>query len=247
MLTYHHIFELTNVSYEYIPNKVVLDNISLKINHSEQVAILGSNGSGKSTLQKILAGLIFGKGDFVAFGEKISPEIMKDKAFSAFFRKKIGILFQNFEAQLFCPNVLDEIMFGPLLIGMSEKDAKKRAFELLNLFDISHLKKAMPHHLSGGEKKKVALSSILATNPEVLILDEPTNDLDPKSQKLLFNILLNLHSAGKTIIIATHNLEVAHNNTSRAVVIGDTHQIIADGNIEDVLNDKQILTKANLI
>ena len=243
----YNIFELINMSYEYIPKKTALNNISLKIAHKEKIVFLGSNGSGKSTLQKVLAGLIFGKGQFTAFGQEVSSEIMRDKDFSTSFRKKVGFLFQNFEAQLFCPNVLEEIMFGPLLIGLSFKDAEIRALELLELFDIISLKETMPHHLSGGEKKKVALASILATNPEVLILDEPTNNLDPKSIKHLFNILEDLSSIGKTIIIATHNLEIANNYATRAIILDDTHQIIADGKTKDILSDRQILTKANLI
>ncbi|MDL2280870.1 energy-coupling factor ABC transporter ATP-binding protein [Selenomonadales bacterium OttesenSCG-928-I06] len=243
----YNIFELINISYEYIPEKPALNNISFKITPKEKVAFLGSNGSGKSTLQKILAGLIFGKGHFYAFGQEISSDIMRDKTFSASFRKKVGFLFQNFEAQLFCPNVLDEIMFGPLLIGKSFKDAETRALELLKLFDIITLKEAMPHHLSGGEKKKVALASILATNPEVLILDEPTNNLDPKSIKHLFNILEELNSVGKTIIIATHNLEIASNYATRTIILDDNHQIIADGKTKDILNNQQILIQANLI
>lgn len=242
------VFELSHISYDYRPGEPALQNISLTMGAGEKIVLLGPNGGGKSTLQKILAGLIFAHtGKFTAFGQDISAGRMRDKHFAATYRRKVGYVFQNSDVQIFCASVLDEVMFGPQSMGQSYEEARWRAEELLEYVGISHLADRLPHHLSGGEKKKVAIAAVLAVNPEVLILDEPTNGLDPKTQRWMINMLEELNSFGKTIITATHHLNLVPELARRVVVLGETHGIMADGQPGDILHDRELLLSANLI
>jgi cobalt/nickel transport system ATP-binding protein len=172
---------------------------------------------------------------------------MRDKHFAAIYRRKVGFVFQNSDVQIFCASVLDEVMFGPLSMGMSYDEARVRAEELLDFVGILQLADRLPHHLSGGEKKKVAIAAVLAVNPEVLILDEPTNGLDPKTQRWMINTLDQLSRNGKTIIIATHHLDLVPELAHRVVVLGEQHMIIADGLMDDILSNRNLLLAANLI
>lgn len=242
------VFELQNIEYAYHQDECALQNISLQVLYGEKLVLLGPNGCGKSTLQKVLAGLIFPyKGKVQAFGCEINQDNMKDKAFAATFRQKVGFVFQNSDVQIFCASVLDEIMFGPLHMGMDYGAARLRALELLEFVGIGHLVERLPHHLSGGEKKKVAIAAALAINPEVLILDEPTNGLDPKTQVWMRDTLQQLNQQGKTIIIATHHLDLVPELATRVVVMGENHQILADGQPISILENRSLLLAANLI
>ena len=242
------VFELQNIEYAYRQDECALENISLKVLGGEKLVLLGPNGCGKSTLQKVLAGLIFpSKGTVQAFGRQISQDSMRDKAFAATFRQKVGFVFQNSDVQIFCASVLDEIMFGPLNMGLNYTTARLRAIELLEFVGIAHLVDRLPHHLSGGEKKKVAIAAVLAVNPEVLILDEPTNGLDPKTQAWMRDTLNQLNQQGKTIIIATHHLDLVPELASRVVVMGENHQILADDQPLSILENRPLLLAANLI
>lgn len=242
------VFDLQNIEYAYRQDECALQNISLKVSGGEKLVLLGPNGCGKSTLQKVLAGLIFPhKGNVQAFGRQISQDSMKDKAFAATFRQKVGFVFQNSDVQIFCASVLDEIMFGPLNMGMDYTVARLRAVELLEFVGIAHLVDRLPHHLSGGEKKKVAIAAVLAVNPEVLILDEPNNGLDPKTQAWMRDTLNQLNQQGKTIIIATHHLDLVPELATRVVVMGENHQIVADDQPLSILENRPLLLEANLI
>lgn len=242
------VFALKDIAYAYRADECALQNISLQVFQGEKLVLLGPNGCGKSTLQKVLAGLIFPhEGSMQAFGRQISQDMMRDKTFAATFRQKVGFVFQNSDVQIFCASVLDEIMFGPLNMGMDYAVARNRALELLDFVGITHLVDRLPHHLSGGEKKKVAIAAVLAVNPEVLILDEPTNGLDPKTQAWMRETLEQLHQQGKTIVIATHHLDVVPDLASRVVVIGENHQILADDHPLTILENRPLLLAANLI
>jgi cobalt/nickel transport system ATP-binding protein len=241
------VFELTDVSYNYNPDKIALRDINLSIGPKERVVMLGPNGCGKSTLQKILAGLIFPAGKVTAFGCSVNAQNMKDKKFAAAIRQKIGFVFQNSDVQMFCSSVLDEIMFGPLAMGVAYDTARQRAEELLTFCGIAALANRLPHHLSGGEKKKVAIAAVLASNPEVLIMDEPTNGLDPKTQRWMLEALAQLAATGKTIITSTHHLDIVADLADRVIVLNDEHTIVADGTPADILGNNQLLLDANLI
>jgi len=242
------LYELNDVSYHYHCGKPALHDVNLVIHPGEKIVLLGPNGCGKSTLQKMLAGLYFPvAGQFLAFGHEISAPVMRDVNFATAFRRKVGFVFQNSDAQIFCASVLDEVMFGPLALGMSYADAKQRAEAMLDYIGIAALANHLPHHLSGGEKKKVALAAILVVNPEVLILDEPTNGLDPRTQRWVIDTINELNNRGKTIIIATHNLEIVPELANRVIVMGETHTILADDTPCAILGNRQLLLQANLI
>jgi len=244
------VFELKNVHYLYLNKIPALNDINLTIEPGEQLAILGANGSGKSTLLKLLDGLIFPSSGIVkAFGKTLTENILDSDGgdFPQFFRKKVGLIFQNSEAQLFCPTVMDEIKFGPLQLDISEKDIHQRVNDVMEMLNIGNLKDRAPYTLSGGEKKKVAIASVLSINPDVLLLDEPTNGLDPRTQRWLVELLLELRKTGKTIIIATHDLGIVEEVSERAVVFSEDHRIVANGETQAIMNNTALLMKVNLI
>ncbi len=244
------IYEIKNVNYLYLNKIPALNDVSLSIDQGEQLAILGANGSGKSTLLKLLDGLIFPSSGVVkAFGKTLTENILDGDGgdFPQFFRKKVGLIFQNSEAQLFCPTVLDEIKFGPLQLDIPEKDIHQRVKDVIEMLNIENLKDRAPYTLSGGEKKKVAIASVLSINPDVLLLDEPTNGLDPRTQRWLVELLLELRKSGKTIIIATHDLDIVEEVSERAAVFSEDHRIVANGKAKAILNDTELLMKVNLI
>lgn len=242
------ILKIDHGAFSYGGTKNILEDVSLEIKKGEAIALLGSNGSGKTTIQKIIGGLLFvTKGSYIAFGQKITEKAMSNNKWSAQFRKQLGILFQNSDVQLFCADVRSEILFGVRLLGLPEEECQRRTAEVLTMFDIKHLADEPPHYLSGGQKKKVALAAIMATNPEVLILDEPTNGLDPRSVRWLVKVLQIFRDRGKTIIFSTHHLNIVDKIATRSILFGEDHKILYDGEVAPLLNDTEILRKANLI
>jgi cobalt/nickel transport system ATP-binding protein len=244
------LFELKNVNYLYLNKIPALNDINLTIEPGEQLAILGANGSGKSTLLKLLDGLIFPSSGIVkAFDKTLTENILDSDGgdFPQFFRKKVGLIFQNSEAQLFCPTVMDEIKFGPLQLDIPKKDIDQRVHDVMEMLQIENLKDRAPYTLSGGEKKKVAIASVLSINPDVLLLDEPTNGLDPRTQRWLVELLLELRKTGKTIIIATHDLGVVEEISERSVVFDEGHHIVANDKTRSILDDTSLLMRVNLI
>lgn len=242
------IFELQAVDYAYAGRFPALRSVSLKVRRGDRLAIVGTNGSGKSSLLHILDGLIFpARGEVRAYGEELSEQKFRDAAFTAFFRQRVGLLFQNPDVQLFCPTVRDEVAFGPLQLNCPPAEALARAREIMEMLGLEALAERSPHQLSGGEKKKVALASVLAANPDVLLLDEPAGGLDPRMQVWLMELLWRLHSMGKTIITSTHDLSILGEISERAVVMGEDHSIAAQGTPAEILDDLDLLLKANLI
>lgn len=245
------IFDLRNISYSYVGKIDALKDISLKVEQEEQVSIIGTNGSGKSTLLAILNGLIYPTtGEFYAFDNEITEEIfdaVKDNKFRSYFRTKVGFVFQNSDVQLFSPTVFEEIAFGPLQLDVTPEEVKTRVDDVLEMMEIAKLRDRSPHTLSGGEKKKVCIATVLVNNPDVLLLDEPTAGLDPRTQLWLVELLQELARAGKTIIIATHDLEIIEQISKRAIVMGEDHSVKVDGSAEEVLSDFDLLLAANLI
>ena len=242
------IAELKNVSFAYLDHQPTLKSINLDVFEGEKLVILGANGSGKSTLQKILNGLIFPQeGSYQAFGQPVTEDTLKDEQFSKAFRQRMGFVFQNSDAQLFSANVWEEIAFGLLQMNLNSEEVKKRTGQIIQMLGLEHLQDRPPYKLSGGEKKKVAIASVLSINPEVLILDEPTNGLDPRTQRWLINLLVQLNQTGKTIITCTHNLDIDQEIADRVVVLNEDHQIVAEGSPQEILSDKKLLLAVNLI
>lgn len=238
--------QVNQVSFKYKDTEV-LKNINVNIEEGEAVALIGPNGSGKSTFLKLLNGIIFPtQGNYYFNGEEINKVKLEDNKFCKLFHKNVGFIFQNSDAQLFCSNVYEEIAFGPRQMGMEEQEVDKRVCDCLRMLDIEELKDREPYNLSGGEKKRVAIAAVLALNPEVLILDEPMNAIDPKGKKFLRELMIKLNASGKTIICSTHDFEYVENIFKRVLVFSEDHIIIRDDNYDAVINDNNFLVENNI-
>ncbi|MBR1859179.1 MAG: ABC transporter ATP-binding protein [Selenomonadaceae bacterium] len=197
--------ELNDVCYAY-DNEPVLRHVNLKINKGDTVALSGPNGSGKSTLLKLLNGLIFPEvGSYKFEGQLITSKMMTDHKYSKYFHQKIGFVWQNPDVQLFCSSVEEELAFGPEQMGLSEAEIQRRVDDALKLLGLIKLRNRAPYYLSGGEKKKTAIASILTMNPAIWTLDEPLSALDNNTKNWLIEFLLELKLAGKTIIFSSHD------------------------------------------
>lgn len=242
------LFELNKVSYRYPGGETGLHDIDVTLYGKERIALLGANGSGKSTMLKILDGLLFPQGGTIrAFGRLFREKDLLRDGFGYFFRREVGFVFQNSEVQLFSSSVWEEIAFGPLQLKMSDEEVHRRVGDVLHLFDLENLKSRPPFKLSGGEKKKVALACVLAVNPSVLLLDEPTAGLDPRTKRWLIDMLVQLGRAGKAVVTATHDLEIVEEIAERVLVFSEDHRLVADGSSKEILSDKDLLLSVNLI
>lgn len=201
--------KLEDICYAY-EDVIALSHFSLEVAQGETLILKGPNGCGKSTLLKIMNGLLFPEeGHYLFEGQEINKKTMSNPRFAKSFHQKIGYLFQNADSQLFHNCVEDEIAFGLIQMGKPEAEVKTRVDEMFSLIDIEKLRYRAPYHLSSGEKKKVALASILVVNPKVIVLDEPISGLDKAAQEWMLAFLEQMKQAGKTIVIATHNEELA--------------------------------------
>lgn len=242
------LYELENVSLAYYDRITALDSIHLGVRRGEMLSIIGSNGSGKSSLLMSMAGLLFPSSGIIRFdGVELTGKTLKNRSYAATFRSRVGILFQNSDSQLFCSTVRDDLLFGPLQMGLSHDEATERIGQVSSMLGISSLLDRPPSMLSGGEKKRVALGTILANNPEVLLLDEPTSGLDPKSVAFLMELAYDLVDAGKTVIMATHDLSLVEDLEPRVAVLSEDHRLIRTGSAQEILRDTELLIKVNLI
>ncbi|HEY5135395.1 MAG TPA: ABC transporter ATP-binding protein [Candidatus Nanopelagicales bacterium] len=238
----------SDVSFSYLERFPALDGVSMEVRPGEKLALLGANGSGKSTLLKVLDGLVFPQsGSFTAFGQPVTEDTLEDEQMSQGFRSRVGFVFQNSDAQVFSPSVTEEIAFGPLQMGLSREETLVRIDEVLAMLDIADLADRAPFQLSGGQKKRVAIASVLVMNPEVLLFDEPTAALDPRTQEWLTGLIEELSAAGKTIVHATHDLDALERLADRCLVFSETHRIVAEGTPQDILADRDLLLDVNLI
>lgn len=241
-----NVFQLEGVSFDYegIP---ALREVSLTVSAGQRVAVVGANGSGKSTLLRLLDGLCFpSAGSVRAFGEPLTQHRLQDDSFTFLFRRRVALVFQNPDVQLFNPTVFDEIAFGPLQLQWEQEAILRRVKETMRFMGIEHLADRPPHRLSGGEKKRVALASVLVLDPEVLLLDEPTSALDPKSQSQLIDLIQSWKSTSKTVITATHDLEIVE-DVADIVVVMQEGRIVGSGAPQQVLSHFELLLKANLV
>lgn len=238
--------EIKDVFFKY-KDVEVLKNINVTIQEGEAVALIGANGSGKSTFLKLINGIVFPtKGKYYFHGDEIYSKKLDNNKFSKLFHKRIGFVFQNSEAQLFCSNVYEEVAFGPRQMELDEAEVEKRVSDCLRLLDIEELKLREPYNLSGGEKKRVAIASVLAMNPEVLVLDEPMNGIDPKGKKFLRELMIRLNESGKTIICSTHDFEYVKGVFKRALVFSEEHELVRDDAYDAVVNDIEFLIEYNI-
>jgi cobalt/nickel transport system ATP-binding protein len=241
------VFQVEQINFAY-DKQIALRNVSLTVRAGERIAILGANGSGKSTLLKILDALFFPqRGAVRAFGAALTEETMQDEARAIAFRRRVGFVFQDPDVQLFSPTVWDEVTFAPLHLGLPRAQVLERSEWAMDLLGITKLRERAPHRLSGGEKKKVALAAVLSLRPDVWLLDEPTASLDPRSQSRLLDFIGELSREGKTIITATHDLDIVEEIADRVVMFCEEHEITGEGAPREVLSDRARLIECNLI
>lgn len=234
------IVSVKDVEFSYPAGVAALNGVSLEVHQGERVALLGPNGSGKSTLILLIAGLLSPKkGEIRVFGEKTTSKDFQK------LRSRIGIVFQDPDDQLFTPSVIEDIEYGPKNLKLPEEDVKQRSAHVLEKMGIEHLKNRPPHRLSFGEKKKVSLATALVLKPELLILDEPTANLDLVSRRGLIDTLNELNKAGTTVIVSTHDVEALPELADRIIVISHG-ALLGEGETHEVLQDKKLLEASGL-
>ena len=234
--------EVKNLKYSYNDDYQALKGVSLKVDKGDMVALLGKNGAGKSTLFLHLNGIYEpDEGQVFIDGE----ELKYDKKSLLHFRQKVGIVFQNPDDQIFAPTVEEDVAFGPLNLGLSMDEVQDRVEDALKRVGMSGFEKKAPHHLSGGQKKRVAIAGILAMKPEIMVLDEPTAGLDPQGVSNLTKLLKELNSEGITIIISTHEVDLVPDYANKIFVLVEG-QLISEGTPKEIFSQPDILEKANL-
>ncbi len=242
------IISLKNINYSYFGKIPALRNINLSVKRGEMFSIIGLNGCGKSTLLHIINALVFPDAGEVLFeGNSITEKSLRNKSFGMNFRQRMGYIFQNPEIQLFCPTVFDELLFGPLQLNLPLETARERAEQTLSYLGISYLRERPVYMLSGGEKKRVAIASVLTMNPDILLVDEPLSSLDPRTQSFFTELLLELNHSGKTIIFTTHQLDLIEHLQPRVAVLSDDHTIRKTGTASEILGDEELLINVSLI
>ena len=227
----HHSIEIENLNFSYPDGNPALRDISLSIEPCEKVALVGPNGAGKSTLILHLNGILTGEGTV----RSASLEINKENL--GLIRSRVGLVFQSPEDQLFSPTVFDDVAFGPLYQGLPEEQVITLVEQALSTVGMSTYGERVSHHLSLGEKKRIAIATVLSMNPEILVLDEPTSGLDPRARRALINLLKELDI---TMLVSTHDMLFVKESFPRVVVM-DRGYIVADGPTAELLADEALL------
>ena len=233
----HHIVQADHLVHTFSDGTPGLQDVSFKITHGESVAIVGANGAGKSTLLLHLNGCLMPTQGVIRIGDYPLNKVNLKAV-----RRSVGMVFQDPDDQLFMPTVFDDVAFGPVNLGMPEDEVARRVSEALDTVGASHLVNRQPYKLSGGEKRAVAIAAILATSPDILVLDEPSSNLDPVSRRRLINLLKTFRH---TKIIATHDLDMAMDLCERTIVM-HRGQITADRPTLKVFNDDALLERSGL-
>lgn len=234
--------EARNIVFSYDDGTNALNNVNLKVNKGDIVALLGKNGAGKSTLFLHFNGILKpDKGEILIDGEKLSY----DKKSLIKYRQKVGLVFQNPDDQIFAPTVEEDIAFGPLNLKLPMKEVQKRVEDSLRKVGMEGFEKKAPHHLSGGQKKRVAIAGILAMKPEIMVFDEPTAGLDPKGASKIIKLLKELNDEGITIIVSTHDVDLVPEYANNVFVIHEG-TIISKGSPKEIFSNEEVINKANL-
>jgi cobalt/nickel transport system ATP-binding protein len=233
----HHIVEFKNVSFRYPDGTEALRGINFRITHGEAVGVVGANGAGKSTLLQHMNGYLMPTAGTVTIGDlSLSTKTRRE------IRKKVGIVFQNPDDQLFMPTVFDDVAFGPLNLGMDEAAVRERVHDALNMVHNLELRDKPPHHLSAGQKSSVAIAAVMAMGPDILAMDEPAANLDPRSRRLLIGLLKTFRHSK---IIASHDLDLILDVCERCIVIGGG-KVVADGPSTEILSNRALLEENSL-
>ena len=236
------VIETKDITYEYPDGTKALEKVNFMAEEGKIVALLGPNGAGKSTLFLHFNGILRpSSGNVVIDGENVNynkKELMK-------IRQKVGIVFQNPDDQLFAPTVVEDVAFGPMNMGLPKDDVESRVQEALSRVGMEGFEKKPPHHLSGGQKKRVAIAGILAMKPKIMVLDEPTSGLDPKGASQILRLLYQLNTEGMTIVISTHDVDLVPIYASKVYIISEG-KIIKQGTASEVFEDVKTIRGANL-
>ena len=229
--------EIKKLNYSYPDGKKALKDINIKIYDNETIGIVGANGAGKSTLIKTMVGIFLtDQGEIIVDGEKVTKKTLNS------IRKKVGVVFQNPDDQLFMNKVYDDIAFGPRNYKLTEEKVKEKVEKVMKELNIEKLKDRSPNNLSGGEKRKVAIATVLSMEPSIILFDEPTSFLDPKGKRILIETLKGINT---TKIIATHDLDMVKDNCKRVIVLKEG-QVVADGKPKEILNNIEFMEKCEL-
>ena len=233
----HHIVEVKHLGHVYPDGSAALRDVSFRITHGESVAIIGANGAGKSTLLLHLNGALAATAGEVRIGDfpltrGTLPEI----------RRTVGMVFQDPDDQLFMSRVYDDVAFGPLNLGLTGEDVEQRVQDTLNRVGVGHLRDKAPYHLSGGEKKRVAIATVLAMSPDILVMDEPTSGLDPFARRQLMGLLREFRH---TRIFTSHDLDMVLDLCERTIVLHEGG-VTADGPTIEIFSDDDLLARCRL-
>ncbi len=228
------VIEFQHVSFAYEPGRPVIRDLSFTIGDGEAVGLIGANGAGKSTVMKLLLGLLQGEGRILVDGREVGRDSLAE------VRRKLGFVLQNSDHQMFMPTVYEDMMFAPLNYGLSREEAEKRVDGVLARLGLTELKHRHNHRISGGEKRMAAIATVLAMEPEAVLMDEPTSALDPYNRRVVINTIRDLP---QTKLITSHDLDMIL-DTCRRVILMSSGQVVADGPAEDILRDK-VLLEAN--
>lgn len=237
-----NVLETKDVSYKYPDGTPALKDVNFHASKGDIVALLGPNGAGKSTLFLHFNGILRPSSGKIMVEE---VPLNYDKKTIMKVRQKVGIVFQNPDDQLFAPTVAEDVAFGPLNIGLDQDEVEKRVTESLKRVGMDGFEKKPPHHLSGGQKKRVAIAGILAMSPQIMVLDEPTSGLDPRGASQILHLLHQLNQEGITIVISTHDVDLVPLYASQVYIISEGH-IIKEGTPQDVFSDVETIRNANL-
>jgi cobalt/nickel transport system ATP-binding protein len=233
----HHSIDVVGVGFDYPDGTRALDGVSFNVGHGESIALVGANGAGKSTLLMHLTGFLMPTSGDVRIGDApVTKGTLSD------IRKTVGMVFQDPDDQLFMPSVFEDVAFGPMNLGLPAEDVDQRVADALDRVGAAHLAQRPPHRLSGGEKRAVAIATTLAMSPSILIMDEPTSNLDPRARRRLIELLDTFEH---TKIIATHDLDMALDVCDRTIVMS-SGRITADGPTQDIFGDEALLRASGL-
>lgn len=233
----HHIVEVEDLAYAYPDGTPALNGLSFRITHGESVAIVGANGAGKSTLLLHLNGYLAPAGGKVRIGDfPLTRETLQD------VRKTVGMVFQDPDDQLFMPTVYEDVAFGPVNLGLPREEVDARVLDALRQVDALRLKDRPPYRLSGGEKRAVAIATVLAMSPSILVMDEPTSNLDPAARRHFIHLLGTFRH---TKILATHDLDMVLDLCSRTIVLKDG-RVVVDGPTREIFEDEEMLRESRL-
>ena len=233
----HHIVEARDLYFTYPDGTVGLDGVSFRISHGESVALVGENGAGKSTVLLHLNGYLTAYQGTVRIGDyALTPRNLNA------VRRSVGMVFQNPDDQLFMPTVFDDVAFGPLNLGLARDEVERAVSRALATVGVAHLAKRPPYKLSQGEKRSVSIATVLVMSPDILVMDEPTSSLDPRSRRRLIELLKTFRH---TKIIATHDLDMALDLCERTIILHEG-RVAADGPTRKLFQDEALLQRCSL-